>query len=431
MTSTRFDLLITSARLIDGGLVTIGINDGLITHVAPVEEGTTAPEEAANAASVIDAGGNLVTSSFVNGHMHLEKVYTLPMIGDASLEAYTTGAMGAAMHSISIASAVKKRYDESWIMPNVRRALDEALRHGVLHMLAFVDVDTTAGLIGMESVLAVREEYRDVIELQVVAFPQDGLLKDPGAAELCEEALRLGADVVGGIPWIERSDRDAQAHVDWACRLAAETGRRVAMLVDDAGDPTLRTTQMLAESMIEHGLEGRGVACHARAVGQYELPSVLRLAELARAAGLGFVTDPHTGPLHLPVREFLAEAVPVALGHDDIEDAYYPYGRHNMLEIAFLASHILQFLTDADQRRLLDMITGDAAGVLGIEGHTIAVGNPANLCVHGSSRIVDLLREHASPAQVIGKGRVVAETQTTTRLHAGPSAASKPAPAPR
>src|SRR5690606_41434414 len=112
--------------------------------VAPVEEGTTAPEEAANAASVIDAGGNLVTSSFVNGHMHLEKVYTLPMIGDASLEAYTTGAMGAAMHSISIASAVKKRYDESWIVPNVRRALDEALRHGVLHLQAFVGCDTTA-----------------------------------------------------------------------------------------------------------------------------------------------------------------------------------------------------------------------------------------------------------------------------------------------
>ena len=154
----------------------------------------------------------------------------------------------------------------------------------------------------------------------------------------------------------------------WACRLAAATGSRVAMLTDDAGDPALRTTAMLAEAMIEHGLQGRGVACHARALATYPTPSVVRLADLARAAGLGFVSDPHTGPLHLPVREFLDDDLPVALGQDDIEDAYYPFGRHNMLEVAFLAAHVLGFLSGPDQLRLLDLVTERAARVLGIRG---------------------------------------------------------------
>jgi cytosine deaminase len=269
----------------------------------------------------------------------------------------------------------------------------------------------------MEAVLAVREEYRDLVDLQVVAFPQDGLLRDPGAAQLCEEALRLGADVVGGIPWIESSDRDARAHVDWACALAQSTDRRVAMLVDDAGDPSLRTTAMLAESMIDHDLRGRGVACHGRAIGEYPAPSVARLVDLARAAGLGFVSDPHTGPLHLPVRRFLDDGLAVSLGQDDIEDAYYPFGRHNMLEVAFLAAHLLGFLSNDDQARLLDMVTVRAARVLGIDGHAIAEGNVADLCVHRGERLVDVLREHARPRFVVRRGRLVAESETVSSLH--------------
>ncbi|MBO9523656.1 MAG: amidohydrolase family protein [Nocardioidaceae bacterium] len=403
------DLVVDDARLADGRVVSLGIRDGryaAIGDLGPVE-----------AAARIDAGGRLVTETFVNGHMHLDKVFTLPLAGDGALAAYTGDAMGAAQRSITEdASAVKKHYDRAWIVPNVRRALDQAVLNGVLHVQAFVDVDTTAGLEGMAAVLAAREEYRGLVDLQVVAFPQDGLLRDEGAADLCEEALRLGADVVGGIPWIEATDRDAAAHVEWACALAARAGKRVAMLVDDAGDPSLRTTAMLAEAMLDHGLAGRGVACHGRAIGQYPLPTVLRLVDLARKAGLGFVSDPHTGPLHLPVRQFLDDDLPVGLGQDDIEDAYYPFGRHNMLEVAFLAAHLLDFRNDADQARLLDMITVRAGRVLGLNGHAIAEGNPANLCVHHDDRLVDVLREHARPRWVVREGVVVAESEVTTRI---------------
>ncbi|WP_067462188.1 amidohydrolase family protein [Actinomadura macra] len=408
-----FDLVVRDARLLDGRVVSLGIRDGLYQAIAedPADAG------ALRAGEVIPAEGRLVTESFVNGHMHLDKVYTLPMAGEAALREYTAGAMGAAIRSIvESASAVKAKYDRAWIMPNVRKALDLAVLNGVLHIQAFVDVDTTAGLEGMEAVLAVRDEYEGMLDLQVVAFPQDGLLRDEGAAKLCEQALRLGADVVGGIPWIEHSDKDSRAHVDWACELAAASGRRVAMLVDDAGDPALRTTAMLAEAMLEHGLIGRGVACHARAVGQYPPPSVHRLMDLATAAGLGFVSDPHTGPLHLPVREFFDGGLPVALGQDDIEDAYYPFGRHNMLEVAFLAAHALGFLSAREQLDLLDLVTRRAARVLGVSGHAVAVGNPANLCVHQAERVVDLLREHERPRWVVREGRVIAESECTSRI---------------
>ena len=135
-----------------------------------------------------------------------------------------------------------------------------------------------------------------------------------------------------------------------------------------------------------------------------------------RTYRLAFVTDPHTGPLHLPVRELLAAGLPVALGQDDIEDAYYPFGRHNMLEVAFLAAHLLGFRSGPDQLRLLDMIIGQGAVALGLNGHAIAEGNAANLCIHGRSRVVDLLREHAAPRFVIRDGRVIARTETTTEL---------------
>ncbi|MDQ3055429.1 MAG: amidohydrolase family protein [Actinomycetota bacterium] len=409
-------LIIQRARLRDGRVCDILVEDGRVIRISESAGADTerTRRPARPAVPVIEAEGRLVTESFVNGHLHLDKVYTLPRIGDAALTAYTGAAMIDAAAGIELARAVKADYDRSWITPNVTRALRDAVRNGVLHIQAFVDVDTRAGLEGLYGVLSARAQFADVLDVQVVAFPQDGLLSDPGAAALCEEALRLGATVVGGIPWIEDGEADMAAHVEWGCALAARLGLRVAMLVDDAGDPSLRTSALLARSMIEHGLVGRGVACHARAVGGYPNDEQLRLAELAREAGLGFVSDPHTGPLALPIERFLALGVSVALGQDDIEDAYYPYGRHNMLEVAFLASHLLELKTSADQRQVLDMITGSAARVLGISGHQLAVGNAANLCIHDSERLVDVLREHAAPRWVVSRGRIVAETEQIT-----------------
>lgn len=401
-----FDLVVKTGRLRDGRVVDIGVTGGTVEAIAETDT--------LDGQRVVAADGRLVTESFVNGHMHLDKVHSLDRVGDGALAAYTAGSMGGAMTAIEVASAVKEGYDRNWITPNVRRALIEAVRYGTLHMQAFVDVDTTAGLEGLHGVLDAAADFRDVLDLQIVAFPQDGLLRDEGAAALCEEALEVGADIVGGIPWIEHSQRDAQRHVDWACQLAARTGRRVAMLTDDAGDPALRTTEMLGVAMLDHGLVGRGVACHARAVGSWERPSQLQLAGLAKKAGLMFVSDPQTGPLRLPVDLFDSLDVPVAFGQDDISDAYYPFGRHNMLEIAFLCAHALGWLSAGQQQRLIDLVTTRAADVLGIADHRLVVGNPANLVIHQDERVLDVLREHTAPRWVVSRGQVVASTTATT-----------------
>jgi cytosine deaminase len=388
----------------------VGIDDGRIAAVT---------QDRLSAAVELDAAGGLVTESFVNGHMHLDKVHTLDRIGDAALTAYTSGDMASALTSIELASAVKAGYDRTWIAPNARRAVMEAVRYGVRHVLAFADVDTKARLEGVVPLLELREEFRGVVDLQVVAFPQDGLLCDPGAEDLVREAVELGADVVGGIPWIEHTDAEAREHVRRMCALAAAHGRRVAMLVDDAGDPALHTTEMLAEAMLEHDLVGRGVANHARAVGLYARPTLERLAGLVKRAGLGFVSDPHTGPLHLPVRELTAMGVPVALGQDDIEDAYYPFGRHNMVEVAFLAAHALGAVDTAGVDLVYDAVSTTAARVLGVSGHRLEEGGNADLVVHHQRTLRSVLAHHEAPAYVVASGRLVASSTSSTEFHLG------------
>jgi cytosine deaminase len=191
--------------------------------------------------------------------------------------------------------------------------------------------------------------------------------------------------------------------------IARDFDAGVSMLVDDAGDPGLRTTEMLAVKAIETGRQGRVLAHHARAMALYPKPYFQRLAALLNQAGMGIVTDPHTGPLHARVRELLEEGCLVALGQDDISDAYYPYGRANMLEVAFLASHLLWMTSRPEMEILYDMVTVDAARAMGVAGHRLAAGNPANLVVLDVPDVLEALRHHREPAYVIFKGADVSE----------------------
>jgi cytosine deaminase len=396
------DLVVTRARLRAGDVVDVFCSDGVLTALAPTGELPVPP-----GAEIVEAGGGLVTAPFVDAHLHLDKVRTLPLIGDAALEAYTADGMADSARGIDLARAVKEHYRLETLLPPIRQALADGERNGVLHVQAFADVDTAAGLVGVQAVLAAREDFRGRVDVSVVAFPQDGLLRDPGAAELVEAAMALGADVVGGIPWIEATPADQEAHVEWACALAARLGRRVAMLTDDAPDPGFDTTRMFAEAMRRHGLDGRGVACHARAVGHYAPVRQNAVLDLAREVGLGLVSDPHTGSFALPVERALERGVAVALGQDDIEDAYYPFGRHNLLEVAFLAAHLLDMRTAPQQEVLVDLVTTSAARVLGLADYGLQEGGPADLLVHDATRTVDLLARHEPPRVVIRAGRVL------------------------
>ncbi len=399
--SEALDLLITRARLRRAaGLVNIGLRAGNIVSIGD--------EPPSPAAVTLDAAGGLVTESFVNPHLHLDKVYTLQRLGDAALMAYHGENMGQAMTAIELAARVKAGYEQGWIVENVRRAVQAALEHGNTHIRAFADVDRQARLEGVKALLQVKAEYQGRVELQVVAFPQDGVVREPGAADLVRQAMALGADVVGGIPWIEFTEADAREHVAVMFAIAREFDKPVSMLVDDAGDPGLRTLELMATQAIEAGWQGRVLAHHARAMALYPAPYFQKVLALLRRARLGVVTDPHTGPLHARVRELVEGGALVCLGQDDISDAYYPFGRNNMLEVAFLAAHLLWFTAADDLERLYDMITVNAARAIGLGEFRLAVGAPANLVVLDAPDVLEALRNHAAPRHVISHGRLVA-----------------------
>lgn len=380
-------------------LANIGIRNGtIVTLEAGVDQ---------HGAVELDAEGNLVTESFVNPHLHLDKVFTLDRAGQDTLVAYHGAGMGEAMAAIERAARVKSAYAQDWIVDNVRRALQWALHYGNTHIRAFADVDPQAGLIGVKALLQAREEFAGKIHLQVVAFPQDGVVRAPGTLDLVREAVELGADVVGGIPWIEYTEADARRHIDEMFAIAAASGWPVSMLVDDAGDPGLRTLEALAVKTLEAGWEGRVLAQHARAMALYPPPYLHKVIGLLKRARIGIVSDPHTGPLHAPVRTLRDAGIVVCLGQDDISDAYYPYGRNNMLEVAFLASHLLWMTTDVDMEALYDMITIDAARAMGVESFGLRVGGAAHVVVLTVPSVREALRAHEAPAYVISHGKLV------------------------
>jgi cytosine/creatinine deaminase len=397
----NYDIVVRGCVLRDlaGQTFDIGITAGKVAAIEPKLSGSAAAE--------LKAEGCLVTESFANPHLHLCKVYTLQMMDEAALKDYHGADMGKAMTAIELAARVKEKYDESWIIVNVRKAVAQAALYGCTHMRAFADVDSKARLEGVKALIRARQEFKGIVDIQVVAFAQDGVVREPGAAELVRQAMKLGADVVGGIPWIEFTEADTAEHVRVIFEIAQEFNKDVSMLVDDAGDPGLRSLEMMATETIRRGWFGRSLAHHARAMALYPTPYFQKIAALLKKAKMGVVTDPHTGPLHARVRDLLAENCLVCLGQDDISDAYYPYGRNNQLEVAFLASHLLWFTAASEMETLYDMITVRAAQAMGIKDFALKVGAPANLVVLQEPSVLEAFRTHAAPKYVISHGKLV------------------------
>jgi cytosine deaminase len=397
----KFDIVVRNARLRNAPdhTVNLGIRDGKIAAID-----RNLPQEAE---IELNAEGQLVTEAFVNTHLHMCKVYTLAMMDEEAMKDYHGESMGKAMTAIELAAKVKDKYDQSWIVPNVQKAAALAARYGCTHIRAFADVDSKARLEGVKALIQVRDQFRGIVDIQVVAFAQDGIVREPGAADLVSQAMALGADVVGGIPWIEFTDAAITEHIQVIFDIAEEFDKPVSMLVDDAGDPGLRSLELMALETIKRNWHGRSLAHHARAMALYPKPYLQKVAALLKTAQMGVVSDPHTGPLHARVRELLEEGVLVCLGQDDISDAYYPYGRNNMLEVAFLVSHLLWMTTRSDMEILYDMVTTSAARCIGLDSFELKVGSPAHLVVLDEPNVLEALRNHQPPKWVISHGKLV------------------------
>lgn len=396
----KYDLLIRNCQLLaKEETVAIAITKDKITGIGCFEEG--------DAQVVLDAEGQLVLPAFVNPHLHLCKVFTLDWQDDAAIDAYHAPGMKDAGEAIDLAARVKARYSVEALLPKITQALEWAERYGNLFLRVFADVDGKAGLIGLKAVLEAREALADRLEIQVVAFAQDGIVREPAAAALLVEAMELGADVVGGIPWIEEGKEAQQAHVDEIFRIALKYDADVSMLLDDVGDPEMRTLEMMSRKAIETGWQGRCLAHHCRALQVY--PSGYKeeiLYPLMKDAGVGLVSNPHTGPMHASPREMDANGVNLCLGQDDVTDAYYPFGRNNMLEVAFLAAHAWMFTRREEAATLLEMVTTRGAQAMGLSDYGLEAGCAANLVIARGNTPREVLRFH-EVSTVVRRGKVV------------------------
>ena len=378
------------------GLYSVEIKGGSILNIS----------EYSGETGDLNGMGNLLTESFAVPHLHIDKVETGEMVENETVSIYQLG--GGADEAIRKAAEVKKHYDPEKIAARVTEKFLQAVSNGVTFMRVFADVDSYAELKGFLGVLRAKERVKNFLDVEIVAFPQQGFFTDRGAEALVEEAIKNGADVVGGIPWIEKTEEDKKQHIRISLELAKKYGKPAAFLVDDAPDPKLRTLEYLADETVKYGLQGKVEACHARALEVYDKESLFRTFEKVKEADISLVTNPHTGKYHLPVQEALNYGINVALGQDDCNDAYYPYGSCSPLEIAFLASHLLWMMDPDGREKIYDMITWRAARAAGLE-RKLEAGKRADLVLLKRENVKHAIRYHERPAYVFREGLAVSE----------------------
>jgi cytosine/creatinine deaminase len=411
------DLLITNARVWDDRPpVDIAIEGD---RIAAIDERIEA-----EAARTIDAGGRAVLPGFVEPHLHLDKalIYRRQPARDGTLA-----------EAIRLTAQLKAEQDRDDVLERSRAVLDMAVANGTIAIRAHPDVDPIQGLLGVETALTVRDEYRDLLDLDVVAFPQEGIVKAPGTEELMEEALRMGANVVGGCPYNERTWEDAQRHIDVVFELARRFDLPVDMhadFADDAGDRRYAAAGYIAEQAIEHGWQGRVSLGHVTSLGALTREEAAHVIERLRDADVSIVTLPATD-LYLggrgdernqrrgltPVHLLRDSGVNVTFSSNNVRNAFTPFGKADMLQIGNLLAHAAQFGTPHSQAEILRMATYGAARSIGLRDYGLAEGRRADFVVCDSPLVADVLADIPPRLWVVRNGRVTVETRHETVIH--------------
>ncbi len=412
------DLVLKNARLRGKkALVDIAVNDGKIVRIARRIGG--------RAKRVIDADGRLVAPTFIDPHLHLDKA----LISEVVRENKT----GTLMEAIEIIWEKKKKYTIGDNVARAGRVIEWGAKNGTTIFRSHVDVDTVGGLKPLRGVLEARKRYLDIADVQIVAFPQEGILQDPGCEELMREAMEMGADLVGGMPYNEMTDDDSKRHIDICFEIAKEYDADIDMHVDETDDPNARTLQYLAAKTIKENYQRRVTACHTCALGSYDPYYAAKVVDLVSRAGVNMVTNPATnlmlegrldrGPIRrglTRVKELLAAGANVVYGQDCLKDTFYPtWGREDMLEVGLITAHAVQFTWPSEIETLFDMPTVRSAAMLRLKDYGIAVGKTASFNVIDAETVQEAFRKQADRLYVIRKGRVIAQTKTTSKLYRG------------
>jgi cytosine/creatinine deaminase len=408
-----FDLVIGGGRL-EGraGLHDIAIAGERIAAIGPGLEG----------ADRIDAGGRLVSPAFVQPHIHLDKVLTGPLLGPNE--------SGTLAEAIALSHRVKRAATVEEVRERAGRVIRQAVMAGTSAIRSHVDVDTIGGLKGLRGVAGARADHADLCEIQLVAFPQEGIWRDRGADVLMAEAMREGADVVGGMPHWEDGLEEARRHIVFCLDLAVRHDADVDMHVDETDDPYWRSFEILVEEADRRGWGPRTTAGHVCAMAAWEDAYAAAVIRRAAAAGVMVATNAPTNLMlqgradaeprrrGIPrVKELLAAGVTVAAGQDCVDDAFYPFGTADPLQVALIVAHAAQLGTPAEIAAALRMVTDDAARLLRLPDYGLHPGGRADLVILDAETARAALREQAARRWVLHGGRVVAETVREQRLH--------------
>ena len=412
------DTIIRNARLRGReGTWDIGINAGRIAAVA--EHLKHVPDE--SPATEVDAAGNLVLPTYVNGHIHLDKCFLQERMRPN--QDYTFG------ECLELTWEHKARYSTQDILERAGRAIREGLLNGTTVYRAFADVDSVGKLRGLEGLLALRERWRGKAHIQVVAFPQEGILRDPSSAELLEEAMRLGADVVGGLPWFEWLDEEAGAHIDYCFALAKRFDKDIHMLVDDTDNPLSRSLEYLAVKTLREGYQGRVSASHCGALAAYNEVHARKVMELLKQAGVSISSNPHISLVvqgrydQEPIRRGITRVkhlwqhgVNVFCSQDDVADPFYPFGRNDQQEVAAYLCHTAHMAAPSEIEAAFDFVTHNAARALRLPDYGLKPGCQADLNVLAAPSLREVLRRQQPPRWVLRGGKVLASSQLVQTL---------------
>ena len=402
-----FDLLIRRATLADGRTgQDVAVRDGRIVDIATGID--------AEAGEIIEAEGHLLTPPFVDPHFHMDATLSL---GQPRMNV-----SGTLLEGISLWGELRPTLTREAVVERALRYCDLAVTKGLLAVRSHVDVSDPK-LVTVEGLLEVRDRVAPYLDLQLVAFPQDGFYRCPDAEKALVRALDMGVDVVGGIPHFERTMEAGRASVEALCRIAADRGLRVDMHCDETDDPMSRHVETLAEQTMRFGLQGRVAGSHLTSMHSMDNYYVSKLLPLMAEAQMAAIPNPlinmmlqgrhdtypkRRGLTRIP--EMLAEGIPVALGQDCVLDPWYSMGTGDLLDVAHMAVHATQMGSEADKRVLFDAVTEVPAKVLGLDGYGIAPGCHADMVLLQARDPAEAIRLRPNRLKVIRRGEVIAET---------------------
>jgi cytosine deaminase len=380
-----------NATLPDGSRCDIDVEGGRIAALLPASPATP---------DAVDLGGTLVLPPLVDGHIHLDKTLLgLPWVPNQ-----------AAGNQVSDRIEAERRVRAARTVPEFETGSNlvrQVIASGTLHMRTHVDVDNQLGLRNLHEVLKIRDHFRDLVTIEIVAFPQSGILRSPGTAALLDEAIAQGADLVGGLDPVG-IDGDLDAHLDAVFTIAERRGIGVDIHLHDGGEAGLSQILAIAERTEASGLQGKVAVSHAFALGSVSIDRVTRAADVLARAGVAIMSHGPGGATIPPLKLLRERGVEVFGGSDNIRDAWSPFGNGDMLERAMLIGYRANFRHDEELALALDMVTAAAARVLGLADYGFKVGGPADFVTVEATTLAEAVATRKRRNLVVKSGRIVA-----------------------